>query len=190
MIRQCSGAMLLRFAFGCGPTRCAPVIDPTPALPVLSSVAPGSRSALISATVVRSWALERWHDDRDGADRGAPARGAGDGRARGAPPGPATRDPVGGGRGRSRAGAWAAARPARAAAGAAARPPAADLLRRRRHELARVPLQPAADRPARDWLRGVHHRRGGGGRTRAARRTVGGRVRAGCDHLAARRRRA
>ena len=72
-------------------------------------------------------------------------------------------------------------RPAARRAGARARPAAraatGDLLGRRLHELARIPLQSAPHRAARHRLRGVHDLRGGGGRSLAAWLAVGRRFR-------------
>ena len=74
-----------------------------------------------------------------------------------------------------------------AGSGAARHPAAADLFRRRRHELARVQGQPKAHRPARLRLRGVHGQRRGGRRALPAAFPVAGRLRARRHHRAARR---
>ena len=96
-------------------------------------------------------------------------------------------DPAGHRRHRARAGPRPAAHRARARTGAARHPAAADLFGGRRHELARVPLQPAADLAARLRLRRLHDLRGGGGGALCARPAVGGRLPARRDRGAARR---
>ena len=96
-------------------------------------------------------------------------------------------DPAGGRRHRH----GADPRPAESRAGARSRaaghPAAADLFGRRRHELARIPLQSAADRAARLRLRDLHHLRGRGGGALSAGLRLGGRLPARRHHLAARR---
>src|SRR3974390_3027102 len=63
---------------------------------------------------------------------------------------------------------------ARAGSGAARDPAAADLFGGRRDELARIPLQFAADHTARRRLCALHNRRCGGGRALSAWAFMGG----------------
>src|SRR3974390_2250336 len=75
---------------------------------------------------------------------------------------------------------------ARAGSGAARDPAAADLFGGRRDELARIPLQFAADRTARRRLRAVHDWRCGGRRALSAWPSMDSRLRARRHHRAAR----
>ena len=115
------------------------------------------------------------------------AGGAGGGRRRRQAAEHRAVDPAGGRRHRH----GADSRPAESDAGAGSRaagdPAAADLFGRRRHELARLPLQSAADRAARLRLRGLHHLRGGGGGALSAGFRLGGRLPARRHHFADRR---
>src|SRR5262249_49406167 len=88
---------------------------------------------------------------------------------------------------RARARSRTAARRARAGVRAPGAAAAADLFRRRVDELARVPLQPAADRAGRLRLRGVHHLCGCRHRALAHRPAVAGGLPARRPRGAARR---
>ena len=149
-------------------------------------------TTIIALTVnlaASAFALLPLHDHHH-PDSALAARRDGGGCGRGAPSRYRAVDPAGDRRRR----AGADPRPAAHRAGAGTRAPgaaaAAHLFGRRLDELARVPLQPAADRAARGRLRRVHHLRGRSGRALAHRPAVGGRLPARRDRGAARRGRA
>src|SRR5262245_50485508 len=103
------------------------------------------------------------HDDRNDPDSARPPGGARRRRPDRAPAQHRALDRAGARRRRARPRTRAAAHRACARIGPAGDPAAADLFGRRRHELARVPFQPAADRAARLRLRRVHDLRDRGG---------------------------